>query len=381
MGEGNHLNPTATQAPSTWNRIWFAVGGTVVVLVAGLVLMQMFRAQPGQAAAEPANKAAPPKKPDLARVGKETISYDLVAQECINRYGKEVLEDLINRMIIDQACREHDIVVTEEEVTAEIVKIAKRFNLDPEAWYNMLQQERGISRMQYRQSVIWPMLALKKLAGEQTDITEEEMDKAFVRNYGPRVKCKLILLDKLRTAQEVWEKATQNPDEFEALAQKYSIDSTSRSLGGTIPPIPRYSGNDTLENAAFKLKEGQISGLIELKSNQQYAILKCEGRTEQVVFNKAEVQDSLYEELLESKTQQSVAKVFMKLKENAQVDNYLTQTSTGPNRPFTQAAPGVIQQTSGQRPATAAPSTPGTARPSTTPAPGVARPGTSTTKR
>jgi foldase protein PrsA len=380
MGEGNHLNQAASTAKSSFSRIWFAIGGTVVVLIAGLVLMQTFRPQAGQAAAEPAgNKAAPPKRPDLAKVGKEAISYDLVAQECVNRYGKEVLEDLINRLIIEQACRASDITVTEDEVNAEIARISKRFNLDPEQWYNMLQAERGISKTQYRQSVIWPMLALKKLAGEQVNITEEEVDKSFVRNYGPRVKCKLILLDNLKRAQDVWEKATQNPEEFETLAQKYSIDSTSKSLGGTIPPIPRYSGMDALESTAFKLKEGQISGLIEIKSNQQYAILKCEGRTEQVVFDKAEVQDSLYEELLETKTQQSVAKVFMKLKENSQVDNYLTQTSTGTNRPFTQAAPGAIQQTSGQRP-TAPATTPGAARPGTA-TPGVARPGTSTTKR
>uniref|UniRef100_A0A7C4QTG4 peptidylprolyl isomerase n=1 Tax=Schlesneria paludicola TaxID=360056 RepID=A0A7C4QTG4_9PLAN len=363
MGEGNPLSPRGFLNTAAVHRLWLGVGGTVVVLLAGLVLMQSFRAQPGQAAPEPAAKAAP-KRPDVARVGKETISYDMVAKECFDRYGKEVLEDLINRMIIQQACEEHGITITEEQITAEVTRIAKRFNLDAAEWYRMLQAERNVSPQQYRQSVIWPMLALKALAGEQVDITEEEMHKAFVRNYGPRVKAKLILINNPRRARECWEKCSKDPDNFEKFAQEYSIDTNSRALGGTIPPIPRYSGNDALESAAFKLKEGEISGLIEI-STGTYAILKCEGQTEPAKISFEDVRDSLYEELLEQKTQQSVAKVFENLKKNAKVDNFLTQTSTGPNRPFAaQPAGAAVQQTSGQKPA--APNTAATARPAAT---------------
>ena len=370
MGEGNHL-PNATPQPSSFSRLWVAIAGTVTVLVAGLVLMQLFRAQPGEAAAEPANKNTAGKKPDVvARVGRETVSYDVIARECFDRYGKEVLDDLINRMIIQQECDAKGITVTDEEVAAEIGRISKRFNLEPAAWYQMLQAERNISPQQYKQSVIWPMLALKELAGEQVDITEDDIQKAFVQNYGPRVKARLILLDKISRARECWEKCTQDPDNFEKYAQEYSIDPNSKALGGTIPPIPRYSGSDNLENAAFKLKEiGEISGLIEVGTGR-YAILKYEGRTEPPEVRLAEVQESLYEELLEQKTQQRVASVFETIKKNAQVDNYLTQTSTGPNRPFTQQAGAGVQQTSGQRPTTAPVSN----------AAGTARPGTATTR-
>jgi foldase protein PrsA len=351
MGEGTHL-PTA--AKSRWsNRIGYIIGGTGVTALAGLLLMQTLRSQPGQAAPETPQqpKAVAKKSSDiLARVGKDTITYDMVAQEAAARYGKDVLDDLINRMLIQQACDEAGVQVTEAEVAAEVNRIAKRFNLDTANWDQMLQAERNITPLQYRQSVIWPMLSLKKLAGEQVDITEEEMKKAFVRNYGPRVKVRLILQDNQRRAQDVWEKARANPDDFEKLAQDHSIDPSSRALGGTIPPIPRFSGNDTLETAAFKLKEGEISGLIELQAGR-YAILKCEGRTEPVVSSMDEVRDQLYEELHEQKTQQTVAKVFDSIKKKAQVDNFLTKTSTGPNRPFTAPTPGGIQQTSNNGPA------------------------------
>jgi foldase protein PrsA len=377
MGEGIPL--PQGRSPGSINRVGMLVGGTAVVLVAGLLLMQTLRVQPTQAAAETgsAAKAATPQSRPLARVGREEIPYNMVADECVTRYGKEVLDDLINRVIIQQACEQQGVIVSEEEVTAEVNRIAKRFNLDPQAWYQMLQAERNITPIQYRQSVIWPMLALKKLAGEQVDITEEEMNKAFVRNYGPRVKARLILMDNPRRARECWEKCMQTPDDFEKLAQEYSIDPNSRALGGTVPPIPRFSGNEALELAAFKLKLNEISGIVEIQSGR-YAILKCEGRTDKVVDSIDEVRDALYEELHEARTQQSVAEVFKKIKDNAKVDNFLTQTSTGPDRPFSAPNANGIQPVSAQQRPGQPATRPGAA-PTTRPA--TAAPGSTTIKR
>jgi foldase protein PrsA len=366
MGEG--IPQTASAKTPLVNRLGLMIGGTTLVLLAGLVIMQTMRAPQGQAASEEeaARVAGAKRTIDvLARVDGETIPYEMVANECVARHGKEVLDDLINRMVIQRACEKQGVTVTEDEVTAEVTRIAQRFSLDPAGWYQMLQNERNISPQQYRQSVIWPMIALKKLAGEQVDITEEELEQAFVRNYGPRVKCRLIVLDNHRRARECWDEANRNPEEFEKLAQKYSIDPNSRPLGGTIPPIPRFSGNQALETAAFKLKDGEISGIIELQTGR-YAILKSEGRTEQVVEDIADVRDTLYDDLFEQKTQQMVAEVFETVKKETRVDNFLTQTTTGPDRPIGQipGGNGAIQQTNATKPApgkAAAPKAPATA--------------------
>ena len=75
----------------------------------------------------------------------------------IERHGDEVLENLINRRIIQQACSAQGIEVSEAEVDAEILKIAKKFNLDPVAWLQMLQAERNVSPSHYRRDIIWPL--------------------------------------------------------------------------------------------------------------------------------------------------------------------------------------------------------------------------------
>mgnify|MGYP001604689760 CR=1 FL=1 len=333
MSAGTHVTANVDAKPR--RRMIWVFGGAAMAVIAGGLLMQYFRAPAGQAATDgPAGTArvgAQKSSMLMAKVNNENITYDAVADECVARYGREVLDDMIHRTIITKACETANITVTEQEVTAEITRIADRFKLDTTAYLQMLQSERNITPEQYRKSVVWPMLALKKLAGEKVDISEEDIQKAFVRNYGPRVKALVIMVDNLRRGNEVWEKAKKDPENFDKLAQEFSIDPNSRALGGKVPPIPRYTGNDKLEGEAFKLKMGEISGVIEIAQGR-YVILKCEGRTVPVVTDIEEVRDSLYDELKEAKTQQAVGKTFEKIKEQTRVDNYLAQTSTGPGR-------------------------------------------------
>lgn len=337
MGAGT---PLETTNGTNSNKRWWLIGaGTAAILVAGGLISQFWLAKPGAAAdAEKSGsaKAAAPRKPAgeriVAKVNREAITEDVLAKECVARHGKEVLDELINRLIIQQACEAEGKQVTQDEVEQEIVKIAKRFNLDPVEWQKMLQSERNITPEQYRLSVIWPMLALRKLAESSAldEVSDEDVHKEFERQFGKRVKCRMILLDNQRHATEVWNKCRQNPEEFEDLAQKHSIDPNSKALGGTIPPIPRYSGNEAIEKAAFKLKDGAISGLIEVPTpaGMRYAILKCEGQTEQVVENIDDVREQIVEELKERKTQENVAKVFERIKQDTSVDNYLAGTTT-----------------------------------------------------
>ena len=304
MGERNHLSaPGAVgQTKGRWTML---LGGTVAAVLATGMLMQYVRSPASKAATEPsagqARVGSSAKKPEvLARVDKDSITYDTVAEECVKRYGREVLDDLIHRLIIQQACEANQINVSEQEISDEIGRI------------------------------------------------EKDINEAFVRNYGPRVKARMIMFDNQRRAQAGWDQLKNNPDEFEALAAKLSIDPNSRALGGQIPPIPRFNGNEQLENAAFRLKKDEISGVIEVGPSR-YVVLKCEGRTEPVVTDIDEVKSVLYDELKESKIQADVAKIFEKLKKETIVDNYLTQTSNRPERNASASGPvgGAVQPTGG----------------------------------
>jgi foldase protein PrsA len=308
-------------------------GGTVVVLLVAGIVFQWARANQvdaDQVQSRSANRAGA-RTQTAAKIttGSRTIKIPLddVAQECLRRVGTEVLDSMINRAIIQLACEEKGVTVTQAEVEQEIIRIAKQFNIPVESWLQMLEIERGVTSAQYSRDVIWPMLALKKLAGNSVRVTKKDMHKAFVRNYGPKVKCRMIMTDNVRRANEVWSKIKLRPTDFGRLAREYSIDPNSRALEGSIPPIARYSGNDKLEQAAFKLKEGEVSGIINIGFNR-FVILRCEGYTKQLVTDPKEVERQLYEDLVEDKIKEAVALLFEDLKTEATIVNNWTQTTT-----------------------------------------------------
>jgi foldase protein PrsA len=398
MGEWNHTSAAKSNS-GTKKKTWTMVAaGTAILLLAAGVMLQVSRPQPAypedgspagksQQAAKTGSGEQAPKK-TVARVGKDQITYDELAAECVRRFGEEILDNLINRKIIQQACDAQGIEISEAEVRKEIKKTSADFGLDEKQYLQMLEAERKITPTQYARDIVWPMLALRKLAGDEVKVTKKDLDEAFIRHYGPRVKARAIVLDHPRRAREVWEKVQKNPDNFERLAQEHSVDPSSKALGGLVPPIPRFGGSKELEDAAFKLKEGEISPVIQVALNH-FIILKCEGQTDPTVKKIEEVQSILMKELKEEKVQQAVAVVFDKIKKDARVDNYVTGVSSGGERnksgTKTAAGTGAIKQTSATAPrlganrvaddgspaaATRVPSAKSGARPSTGNAPG-----------
>ena len=360
MSERNHSHVTdgtdSTQVPITEatggfhpsaiaaqrkKRTRMILGGAVAAVMIGGILFQFFRAEEGGAGSDASgNTGQRTSQRDgstvLGTVNGYSITWNAVAQECMERYGRDVLENLINRAVIQQACASRKVVVTNAEVSNEVSRIAKKFGISVENWYQMLQAERGITRLQYHRDIIWPMLALKKMASAKIEVTEKELREGMLGNYGPRVKAKLIMLDNQRRATEIHAKLVRNPEDFERHAQKYSIEPNSRALGGEIPPIRRYGGNPKIEEVAFKLQAGEISQVIPLGRNR-FVILKCTGYTKSITTDLNTVRQELYKQIKEDKLQAAVARTFEKIRRETTINNFLTNQRTG------------IRQTSGTK--------------------------------
>jgi foldase protein PrsA len=374
MGEGIHS--TAPQAAPKKGNPRLLIGGSVAAIIVAGILFQFFRpmlseATEKQPAAGKANIPVETTDRSLARitlpeVKPAVISWEEVANECMLRHGEEMLDNIINRKIIELACERADVHISEAEVNQEIHRIAQKFKMQEDQWYQMLKAERNITPAQYRRDIIWPMLALRKLAGQNIKVSKSELDRAFVRNYGERVKARVIVLPNQRLAGQCWEALNTTPpadqgEKFSELVRKYSMDQGSKPLDGQVPPIRRYSGtpgSERLEEEAFKLKNNQISPVVQV--GEQFVIVRCEGRTEPVVLNQEDVQTELLEEIRSEKEQKAVASVFEKIKNETRVDNYLlSRTTNARTAPQTNIKPaaaegqtqtrGRVTPTSGQK--------------------------------
>lgn len=359
MSERNHSDAAPSPAAASRSRFLPLVAGTIAAVLIAVVAFQIYRAEPGAAQTQPAApagaarvSAGPTADEVVARVNNEPISYDQLAKECVERYGSDVLDNIINRRIIEQECERAGVQITQSEIDQEVLTIAGKFNIDVANWYSLLQTERGINRQQYHRDVIFPMLALKKLAGQNIQVSEQDLQKAFVRDFGPRVEARMILVQgNVRQANDVWQKVNATPDDFGRIAREVSADPNTRPLGGVVPPIRRFGGNDKVEEEAFRLKVGEISPVIDI-GESRYVILKCEGHTKPITTDLNEVKVQLHEQMIEEKTQEAVAKVFENIKTRSSVVNYIARTSTGGGQA---SAAGVPAPQGAARPANAAP--------------------------
>ena len=284
------------------------------------------------------NAAKQQKAPGVAAlINGEPITIRDLALECIDRHGAEILEVTINRVLLDVECKKRGIVVSDKEMDEEIARTAALAvkpkpdgSPDVDTWLNQITKEQGISADMYRSEAVWPSVALRKLAGERIDITEDDMQKGFEANYGPKVRCLAIVLDNQRRAQEVFEKARKhNTSEFFGdLAAQYSIEPGSNALRGEVPPIRKWGGQPILEKEAFALKPGELSGIIQVAD--KFILLRCEGMTEQADVKFADVRDDIYRDLYEKKLRVKMAECFDNLQDSATIHNYLAGTSHAP---------------------------------------------------
>jgi len=284
-----------------------------------------------------------------AIINDRQITVRDLAEECIKRHGTDVLEGTINRHLLEQALRERNISISQQELDAEIARAAVAMGKttaggkpDVKAWIDTVTKEQHVGYDLYVRDAVWPSVALKKLCGD-VKVTDEDMHRGFDANYGPRVKCRVIVLNNLRKAQEVFAIAQQQlnkyPDKgaekFGELAEQYSID-PSRSVKGRVPPIQKWGGVKELEDQAFALSAGQLSGIVQV--NESFVILYCEGftATEKVSINDPMIHRELFDDIHEKKLRIAMADEFQHLKDAATIDNYLAQTSQTPK----QALPG-----------------------------------------
>jgi parvulin-like peptidyl-prolyl isomerase len=260
-----------------------------------------------------------PKKSDLiAVINGEKITREELAKECVKRYGTEVLDNMVHKQMIADYCRNHDATVTSEEVEEEIERMATKFKIPKLQWLRLLEKERQISRSQYTEDIIWPSLALRKLAAPKLTVTKDEIDKAYESQFGPAAKVRLIVLSSAEKAKAVRAQAVASPDDFPALARKNSEDPASASAGGLIPPVRHHIGDPQLEETAFKMKIGSISPVLAVQ--KQFVIMKCEDRQPGTTMDRALVDPVLVDALKEGKMHAASLEVFKRIEEETPVD-------------------------------------------------------------
>ena len=210
----------------------------------------------------------------VATVNGKPLTRDQLSAVALSLYGRAALDALISEEVVRQEAAKQGITLSREEVEAYVKKSARE-QLDEIARRGGAKDladwgaKKGRSAEEIetmrkdRETALRPFagpeLLARKLMLKTIEVTDADLREEFERRYGPHAKVLQIVLRSKADAEETIKKLNLGAD-FAQLARDQSEDPVSRRAGGAIPPLSRGSA---LGDAAFRLKPGQISDVIE----------------------------------------------------------------------------------------------------------------------
>ncbi|NOZ86400.1 MAG: peptidylprolyl isomerase [Deltaproteobacteria bacterium] len=186
-----------------------------------------------------------------------------------------ILDQLINKRLLNQQLKKLGIKVSDHEVDLAVKDILQRNNLDMSKLKSFLEQQ-GQSLKTYREQVRKQLARLKLInmkIKSQVKISDEDIENYIAQNISKgqeEVHAQHILLTLPKNAsekevQDTIKKAKQiaalarKGENFTELAKKYS-QGPSGPKGGDLGFFKKGQMVPAFEKAAFALKPGEISG-------------------------------------------------------------------------------------------------------------------------
>jgi len=278
----------------------------------------------------------------LAVVNGKPITRHQIANECMRRFGEDVLEDIVNKMLVMDACKKNGIVITEQDVNNEIAKSAKKLGWSTERYIKTITENKKFTVDQMKNDHVWHSLAIRRLAAQKMQVSDSEIDERLEFEYGAKVQVRQIVVDSVQKAQQIHAQASANPELFEKLAKQFSLDQNTNALGGLLPPVRRNSRLPELENVAFNLAPGQVSNVFNVA--EMFVILRCEQHfpaeelsPQQITF----VRQTLSEDISKGKMRTAAIELFQQMQETAEIVNVMNDPK------LSQQLPGVAARING----------------------------------
>ncbi len=298
---------------------WIAsTGGALCLVLSGTAMTLNVNAQQAN---QPKAESPLERIPKVvAIVNGQNISRDHLARECLSRYGTIVLDNLLNKHLILQACKAQNIVITEGDVQDEIHRVANKFGLGAKSFLDTIEKERHITPSQYASEIVFPMLALRALAADKIQVSKEEVDRMMQSEYGPKIQARMIAVSDANLANQLHAQAAANPDHFKKLAKEHSEDAASASVDGLLPPIRQFSGDDQLERIAFQLQPNTISPVFRI--GEMHVILQCVRHlpaTPPPPQMIPAIQERITDEIRDRRLGQAADEIFAKLQQTSQI--------------------------------------------------------------
>jgi foldase protein PrsA len=214
-----------------------------------------------------AKKTAP--KPAKGQPEPTDAQFKSQCQQQYNQFKTEVLGFLIRSTWLDQEAKKQKVGVTDKELQKQIDDIKKQ-QFTQKGSYEKFLQNAGLTNedvlFQQRVQQLQNKITAKITKGKDT-VTDAQIQAYYNKNQSrfaaPERRDLRIVLTKEKAQAEQAKKALQSGQSWKSVAKKYSIDTASKSNGGSLPGVAKGQQEKALDTAVFGADKGKLSGPIK----------------------------------------------------------------------------------------------------------------------
>ena len=260
-----------------------------------------------------------------------------VSEAQLQEVQKQALEGLINQELLFQDSQAKGIQVNDKAVDDRLGAIKQRFGGETE--YETALTSLNLKENQLK-TKIRRGLAIEELIQTQIEdkvVVSDQESEAFYSGHPEffkqpeQVKASHILVKVEKDAREsdkakakakidAVQKKLQDGQEFTALAKEYS-EGPSNEKGGDLGYFGRGQMVKEFEDAAFALKPGEVSGVVETQFG--YHLITVTDKKPESTVAYAEVKERIAEYLKREKTQKDLQLYIEKLRDASKIERFL----------------------------------------------------------
>lgn len=264
-----------------------------VLILAGLLLIKDSGTPPES------SEPAPVEDSIVAKIGEHAILKSELQRKVIKKYGFQVLEELLDRQVIQLEADEQGIVVSESEITRELEQMSIGYESEEE-YYRSMKKQLGLDKEELIEDVHYKLL-LEKLATSDIPVSEDEIDQYIQNNskeYKDSIQLRIaqIITSTLDQANDIRQQY-ENGVDFGELAKQRSLDTFSAIDGGDLGWLEEDDPfvNPSILNTALSLQVGDISEPIPL--DEGYAVIRLTNHKIQSKGTEDQIRDKVRKEL------------------------------------------------------------------------------------
>jgi peptidyl-prolyl cis-trans isomerase C len=246
---------------------------------------------------------------------------------------RQLVDQLIALKLLSQECIARKIVISDAEVESRVAEVKKPF--PNEQAFNAALAERQMTLDKLKSEIRQQLQAMRLVDTDikpSVAVTDADVTDFYVKNPDKfqepeAVRASHIMIRTPDATDEAQKKKAKDEatavlaeirkgGDFAALAKQHSQDAGSAANGGDLGFVPRGQTSPVFEQAAFSLKPGQMSGVVETPFG--YHIIKVsahrDARTVPLQEVKPQVQEFLTQQQMQQKTEAYVTKLKAKAK-------------------------------------------------------------------